>query len=100
MSEPGDQMETTDLTHVPGPEDPKADAEPAELAPISVRFDREPREVEDALSHEYGLVGPHVVRKERREDEDLHAELRRKRRPQCSSIRMPQRKGEKSRAPR
>src|SRR6187431_1792295 len=47
MSEPGDQMETTDLTHVPGPEDPKADAEPAELAPISVRFDREPREVEE-----------------------------------------------------
>jgi phosphate transport system ATP-binding protein len=48
MSEPGDQMETTDLTHAPGPEDPKAAPTPAgEVAPIAVRIDREPRELEE-----------------------------------------------------
>jgi phosphate transport system ATP-binding protein len=48
MSEPGDQMETTDLTHAPGPEDPKAEPGPREdVAPIAVRFDREPRELEE-----------------------------------------------------
>jgi phosphate transport system ATP-binding protein len=41
-------METTDLTHVPGPEDPKAAPTPSgEVAPIAVRFDREPRELEE-----------------------------------------------------
>ena len=46
MSEPGDQMETRDLTHLPGPEDPKGptDRETSEeVAKISVRLDREPR---------------------------------------------------------
>ena len=48
MSEPGDQMETTDLTHVPGPEDPRATpTAPGEVAPIAVRFDREPRELDE-----------------------------------------------------
>ena len=48
MSEPGDRMETTDLTHTPGPEDPKGSTDPsAEIAPVSVRFDREPRQVEE-----------------------------------------------------
>ncbi len=48
MSEPGDQMETTDLTHVPGPEDPKAaPTAPGEAAPVAVRFDREPRELKE-----------------------------------------------------
>jgi phosphate transport system ATP-binding protein len=41
-------MEATDLTHVPGPEDPKAPPNPPEeVAPIAVRFDREPRELEE-----------------------------------------------------
>ena len=49
MSEPGDQMETTDLTHA----DPDrrirrgATTSPGEIAPVSVRFDREPRKVEE-----------------------------------------------------
>src|SRR5262245_22364404 len=52
MSEPGDQkMETTDLTHLPGPEDPETPGNPTdsseEVAPVSVRFDREPRHVEE-----------------------------------------------------
>src|SRR5262245_11834704 len=48
MSEPGDQMEKTELTHVPGPEDPKTPEDsPEEIAPVSVRFDREPRQVEE-----------------------------------------------------
>jgi phosphate transport system ATP-binding protein len=38
-------METTDLTHVPGPEDPTT--VPEEIAPISVRFGHEPRELEE-----------------------------------------------------
>jgi len=41
-------METTDLTHVPGPEDPKAaPTAPEEVAPVAVRFDREPRDLEE-----------------------------------------------------
>ncbi len=48
MSEPGDQMETTDLTHLSGPEDPKAATDAAkEIAPVAVRFDREPRRLEE-----------------------------------------------------
>jgi phosphate transport system ATP-binding protein len=48
MSEPGDRMETRDLTHMPGPEDPKGSTDPsAEIAPVSVRFDREPRQMEE-----------------------------------------------------
>jgi phosphate transport system ATP-binding protein len=51
MSEPGDHMETTDLTHVPGPEDPKVPTDSAdhseEVAPVSVRIDREPRKLEE-----------------------------------------------------
>ena len=48
MSEPGDQMETTDLTQLPGPDDPKGSTDPPdETAPVSVRFDREPRALED-----------------------------------------------------
>jgi phosphate transport system ATP-binding protein len=43
MSEPGDQMETTDLTHVPGSDD----QEPEEGGRVSVRFDREPRKLEE-----------------------------------------------------
>jgi phosphate transport system ATP-binding protein len=45
-------METTDLTHVPGPEDPKVPTDSAdhseEVAPVSVRIDREPRHLEEA----------------------------------------------------
>jgi hypothetical protein len=44
-------METTDLTHVPGPEDPKVPTDSAdhseEVAPVSVRIDREPRKLEE-----------------------------------------------------
>jgi phosphate transport system ATP-binding protein len=41
-------MEATDLTHLPGPEDPKAgQTAPEEVAPIAVRFEREPRELEE-----------------------------------------------------
>ena len=48
MSEPGDQMETTDLTHPPGPDERPAPTDSTdEVAPISVRFDREPRKVEE-----------------------------------------------------
>ena len=48
MSEPGDQMETTDLTHLPGPEDPKTETDAAEeIAPVAVRFDREARRLEE-----------------------------------------------------
>jgi len=48
MSEPGDQMETTDLTHPPGPdEQPAPTGSTQEVAPVSVRFDREPRKVEE-----------------------------------------------------
>ena len=48
MSEPGDQMETTDLTHPPGPDEQPAPTDSTdEVAPISVRFDREPRKVEE-----------------------------------------------------
>ena len=48
MSEPGDQMETTDLTHPPGPDEQPAPTDSTEeVAPISVRFDREPRQVEE-----------------------------------------------------
>jgi hypothetical protein len=48
MSEPGDQMETTDLTHTPGPDEQPAPTDSTDevAAPISVRFDREPRKVE------------------------------------------------------
>ena len=48
MSEPGDQMETTDLTH-PGPDEQPAPTDSTDevAAPISVRFDREPRKVEE-----------------------------------------------------
>jgi phosphate transport system ATP-binding protein len=48
MSEPGDQMETTDLTHPPGPDEQPAPTDSTdEVAPITVRFDREPRKVEE-----------------------------------------------------
>ena len=48
MSEPGDRMETTDLTHPPGPdEQPAPTGSTEEVAPVSVRFDREPRKVEE-----------------------------------------------------
>ena len=48
MSEPGDRMETTDLTHPPGPDEQPAPTDSTdEVAPISVRFDREPRKVEE-----------------------------------------------------
>ena len=48
MSEPGDQMETTDLTHPPEPDEQPTPADSTdEVAPISVRFDREPRKVEE-----------------------------------------------------
>jgi phosphate transport system ATP-binding protein len=44
-------METTDLTHVPGPEDPKVPTDSVdrseEVAPVSVRIDREPRKLEE-----------------------------------------------------
>jgi phosphate transport system ATP-binding protein len=43
MSEPGDQMETTDLTQLPG----SGDQEPEEGGRVSVRFDREPRQLEE-----------------------------------------------------
>jgi phosphate transport system ATP-binding protein len=43
MSEPGDQMETRDLTHAPGSDD----QQPEEGGRISVRFDREPRNLEE-----------------------------------------------------
>jgi phosphate transport system ATP-binding protein len=45
MSEPGDQMETTDLTQLPGADDSKASAE--EGGRVPVRFDREPRHLEE-----------------------------------------------------
>jgi phosphate transport system ATP-binding protein len=42
-------METTDLTHVPGPDDQDAEqASSEEVAAVSVRFDRERRQVEEA----------------------------------------------------
>ena len=48
MSEPGDQMETTDLTHPPGPDERPAPTDSTfEVAPIWVRFDRESRNVEE-----------------------------------------------------
>jgi phosphate ABC transporter, ATP-binding protein len=48
MSEPGDQMETTDLTHPPGPDEQPAPTNSTdEVAPITVQFDREPRKVEE-----------------------------------------------------
>jgi phosphate transport system ATP-binding protein len=51
MSEPGDHMETRDLTHVPEPEGPKGPTDsthPSDLvAPVSVRIDREPRKVDE-----------------------------------------------------
>jgi phosphate transport system ATP-binding protein len=40
MSEPGDRMETTDLTPLPGSDEPQA---PPEGGPISVHVEREPR---------------------------------------------------------
>ena len=43
MSEPGDRMETTDLTHLPGSDEP-----PDQGGPISVHIDREPRHLEEA----------------------------------------------------
>jgi phosphate transport system ATP-binding protein len=43
MSEPGDQMETTDLTHLPG----SGDQDPEKGGRVSVRFDREPRKLEE-----------------------------------------------------
>jgi phosphate transport system ATP-binding protein len=45
MSEPGDQMETTDLTHLPGSDDPQA---PPDQGRISVRIERESRHLEEA----------------------------------------------------
>jgi phosphate transport system ATP-binding protein len=51
MSEPGDHMETTDLTHVPGPDDPQSPTDPASSdqgGRISVHIDREPRHIEAA----------------------------------------------------
>jgi phosphate transport system ATP-binding protein len=46
MSEPGDQMETTDLTHLPGSGDAKAP--PDRGGRISVHIEREPRHLEEA----------------------------------------------------
>jgi phosphate transport system ATP-binding protein len=46
MSEPGDQMETTDLTHLPGSDDPQAPA--GQGGPISVHIELEQRHVEEA----------------------------------------------------
>jgi phosphate transport system ATP-binding protein len=41
-------METTDLTHPPGPDEQPAPTDSTdEVAPITVRFDREPRKVEE-----------------------------------------------------
>jgi phosphate transport system ATP-binding protein len=41
-------METTDLTHPPGPdEQPAPTGSTEEVAPVSMRFDREPRKVEE-----------------------------------------------------
>jgi phosphate transport system ATP-binding protein len=45
MSEPGDQMETTDLTHLPGSGDAKAP--PDQGGRISVHIEREPRHLEE-----------------------------------------------------
>jgi phosphate transport system ATP-binding protein len=45
MSEPGDQMETTDLTHLPGSDDQQA---PPDQGRISVRIERESRHLEEA----------------------------------------------------
>ena len=46
MSEPGDHMETTDLTHLPEPDDPQAP--PDQGGPVSVHIEREPRHLEEA----------------------------------------------------
>jgi phosphate transport system ATP-binding protein len=46
MSEPGDQMETTDLTHLPGPDDPHPARDQG--GRISVHIERAPRHVEKA----------------------------------------------------
>jgi phosphate transport system ATP-binding protein len=46
MSEPGDQMETTDLTHVPGSDDPQAPQDQG--ARISVHIERESRHLDEA----------------------------------------------------
>jgi phosphate transport system ATP-binding protein len=46
MSEPGDQMETTDLTPLPGSDEPQAP--PGQGGPISVHIEREPRHLEEA----------------------------------------------------
>src|ERR687897_1504164 len=46
MSEPGDQMETTDLTPLPGSDEPQAP--PGQGGPISVHLEREPRHLEEA----------------------------------------------------
>ena len=48
MSEPGDHMETTDLTHLPGSDDPDPKASPDQGGRISVHIEREPRHLEDA----------------------------------------------------
>jgi phosphate transport system ATP-binding protein len=45
MSEPGDRMETTDLTHVPGQDEPRR--APTMEGRFSVRFDRDPRKPEE-----------------------------------------------------
>jgi phosphate transport system ATP-binding protein len=48
MSEPGDQMETTDLTQLPGddPQTPADQAPTGQGGPISVHIEREPRRLE------------------------------------------------------
>jgi phosphate transport system ATP-binding protein len=46
MSEPGDQLETTDLTPLPGSDKPQAP--PGQGGPISVHIEREPRHLEEA----------------------------------------------------
>ena len=46
MSEPGDQMETTDLTHLPGPDDPHPARDQG--GRISVHIERTPRHLEEA----------------------------------------------------
>ena len=46
MREPGDHMETTDLTHLPEPDDPQAPQDQG--GPVSVHIERESRHLEEA----------------------------------------------------